>query len=188
MPQVWRRDPEHGLQMLDKLRKLTRGALAEMRTMLIELRPSAVLNTPLSELLSQLTEAITNRSNLPFQIFIEKIDVLPDDVQMNFYRVAQEALNNVVKHSQAMHVMVSLSEAPFVDESGNQSTLIKLVVQDDGVGFITGNDKNNRFGLGIMRERAAAIGADLSINSEPGHGTQVILTWKNTPHKGDSNG
>jgi signal transduction histidine kinase len=144
-----------------------------------------VLNTPLSELLSQLTEAVTNRSDLPFQIFIEKIDILPDEVQMNFYRVAQEALNNVVKHSQAMHVIVTLSEIPLNNEPGNTSTLIKLVIQDDGVGFATGSEKLGRLGIGIMRERAAAIDADLSITSEPGHGTQVTLTWKNVPPVGD---
>ncbi|NJD58111.1 MAG: hypothetical protein FIA98_01780, partial [Anaerolineae bacterium] len=178
MPQVWRRDPEQGLQMLDKLRRLTRGALAEMRTMLIELRPSAVLNTPLSELLSQLTEAVTSRSGLPFQLFIEKIDVLPDEVQMNFYRVAQEALNNVVKHSQAMHITVSLSETPFdSQEKSSQKRRVRLVIQDDGVGFASGSEKPGRLGMGIMNERAAAIQADLSIISEPGHGTQVTLTW-----------
>ena len=108
MPQIWRRDPEQGFQTLDKLRRLTRGALAEMRTMLIELRPSAVINTPLSELLAQLTEAITSRSGVPFQLFIEQIPILPDEVQMNFYRIAQEALNNVVKHAQAMQCLSEL--------------------------------------------------------------------------------
>jgi signal transduction histidine kinase/PAS domain-containing protein len=177
MPQVWRRDPEQGLQMLEKLRRLTRGALAEMRTMLIELRPSAVLNTPLSELLLQLTEAITSRSGVPFQLFIEKIDILPDDVQMNFYRIAQEAFNNVIKHSQAMHVTASLSEVPVNDVAGSEAKQIRLVIQDDGVGFASGNETPGRLGMGIMRERAAAIQADLSIISEPGHGTQVTLAW-----------
>ena len=57
LPQIWRRDPELGLQKLEKLRQLTRGALAEMRTMLLELRPSALIDTPLSDLLAQLAEA-----------------------------------------------------------------------------------------------------------------------------------
>jgi len=73
LPQIWRRDPEQGLQKLDKLRLLTRGALAEMRTMLLELRPSAVINTPLSDLLVQLAEAATSRTGIPFQLFIEQI-------------------------------------------------------------------------------------------------------------------
>jgi signal transduction histidine kinase len=178
MPQIWRRDPEQGFQTLDKLHHLTRGALAEMRTMLIELRPSAVINTPLSELLAQLTEAITSRSGVPFQLFIEQIPTLPDDVQMNFYRIAQEALNNVVKHAQALHVTVSLNEtqAPAVS-NGPLGRIVKLIIQDDGVGFYSGNLKPGHLGIGIMRERAAAIKATLTLESEPGHGTLVSLTW-----------
>ncbi len=76
LPQIWRRDPELGFQRLEKLRKLTRGALAEMRTMLLELRPTAVINTPLGDLLAQLTEAIASRTGLPFQLFIEQIPTL----------------------------------------------------------------------------------------------------------------
>ena len=67
LPQIWRRNPEKGFQSLEKLRRLSRGALAEMRTMLIELRPAAMIHTPLGELLAQLTEAVTSRSGLPFQ-------------------------------------------------------------------------------------------------------------------------
>jgi signal transduction histidine kinase len=114
---------------------------------------------------------------VPFQLFIEKIDILPDDVQMNFYRIAQEAFNNIVKHSQAMHVTVSLSEVPVNDVAGSEAKQIRLVIQDDGVGFASGNETPGRLGMGIMRERAAAIQADLSIISEPGHGTQVTLAW-----------
>ncbi len=93
------------MQRLEKLQQLTRGALAEMRTMLLELRPSAVINTPLGDLLAQLTEAVTSRSGLPFQLFIEQIPLLPENVQTSFYRIAQEALNNVVKHAQARQVI-----------------------------------------------------------------------------------
>ena len=112
LPKIWRRDPEQALESLEELRRLTRGALAEMRTMLLELRPSALVNTPLSELLAQLTEAVTSRTGLPFQLFIEQIPSLPEDVHISFYRIAQEALNNVVKHAQASQVAVSLSAMP----------------------------------------------------------------------------
>jgi signal transduction histidine kinase/PAS domain-containing protein len=185
MPQIWRRDPEQGFQTLEKLRLLTRGALAEMRTMLIELRPSAVINTPLSELLAQLTEAITSRSGVPFQLFIEQIPLLPDDVQMNFYRIAQEALNNVVKHAQARHVSVSLNETQVpTGEAGSSERIVKLVIQDDGVGFYPGTIQAGHLGIGIMRERAAAIQASLSLESEPGHGTRVSLAWNSESRSG----
>ncbi|MFC2055754.1 histidine kinase, partial [Chloroflexota bacterium] len=180
LPKIWRRDPEQGLQRLDKLRGLTRGALAEMRTMLLELRPSAVINTPLDELLSQLTEAFTSRSGLPFQLYIEQIPSLPDDVQTSFYRIAQEALNNVVKHAQAKLVSVSLSAAPLsAGSAGEEWYEVKMAIQDDGVGFSTSEEHANRLGIGIMHERAAAIQACLSLESKPGYGTQVTVIWSN---------
>jgi signal transduction histidine kinase len=178
LPQIWLRDPKRAAQSLEKLQHLTRGALAEMRTILLELRPSAVINTPLSELLAQLTEAVTSRSGLPFQLFIEKIPLLPDAVQICFYRVAQEALNNVVKHAQARLVTVSLSEIQLPADSRDTITQqIKLVIQDDGVGFYSASEQSGHLGIGIMRERAAAIQADYSLESEPGHGTLVTLIW-----------
>jgi signal transduction histidine kinase len=178
IPQIWRRDPDRALQSLEKLQRLTRGALAEMRTMLLELRPSAVIQTPLSELLAQLTEAVTSRSGLPFQLFIEQIPPLPEEVHMNFYHIAQEALNNVVKHSQAQHVVVRLTASPLpLDANGKPGYDVKLVIQDDGVGFYAESERASHLGLNIMRERAAAIQAALTLESEPGYGTLVSLTW-----------
>ena len=117
LPQIWRRDPDRAMQSLEKLQRLTRGALAEMRTVLLELRPSAVTKTPLGEILAQLTEAVTSRSGLAFQLYIEKIPLLPEEVQLNFYRIAQEALNNVVKHAQARQVTVSLRGRQFPQDA-----------------------------------------------------------------------
>jgi signal transduction histidine kinase len=178
LPQIWQRNPEQGLQKLDKLRQLTRGALAEMRAMLLELRPSAITNSPLDDLLAQLADAITSRSGLQFQLFIERIPSLPENVQINFYRIAQEALNNVVKHAQARLVGMSLSITPLpADATGTARKEIMLEIEDDGVGFSTEGDKSEQMGIGFMHERAESIQADLSIESQPGHGTQVTLIW-----------
>jgi PAS domain S-box-containing protein len=180
LPQIWLRDPEKALQRLDKLRRYTRGALAEMRTMLLELRPSAIINTPLGELLGQLTEAVTGRTGLPFQLSIEQIPSLPEDVQTNFYRIAQEALNNVVKHAQANLVSVSLNATLLTpDSTGASGYRVRLVIQDDGVGFIPGEIQSGRMGIGIMHERAAGMQATLSLESQPEHGTRVTLIWCN---------
>lgn len=181
LPQIWRRDPKLGLQRLDKLRLLTRGALAEMRTMLLELRPAAVINTPLSELLAQLTEATTSRSGLPIQLFIEQIPCLPDDVQTSLYRIAQEALNNVTKHAQAKLVSVSLSATPLSPDSTVEARYeVKLVIEDDGVGFLYRKDQSDQLGICIMQERAAAIQASLSLDSKLGNGTRVTAIWDNS--------
>jgi signal transduction histidine kinase/PAS domain-containing protein len=178
LPQVWRRDPEQGLERLERLRRLTRGALAEMRTMLLELRPSAVINTPLNELLAQLVEAITSRSGMQIQLFLEQIPALPEDVHVNFYRIAQEALNNVVKHAQAKQVIMGLSatsDTPQPDSGARHE--VKMVICDDGVGYSGDQRRSDQLGIGIMQERAAAIRAHLIQESRPGYGTQVTLIW-----------
>jgi signal transduction histidine kinase len=180
LPQIWRRDPEQGMQRLEKLQRLTRGALAEMRAMLLELRPTAVVNTPLSDLMAQLAEAVASRTGLQFQLFVEQIPTLPEAVQINFYRIAQEALNNVVKHAQASQIVVSLSDTSrSPGSSGKAQREVRLVIRDNGVGFAAETRRADQLGINIMQERAAAIQASLALQSRPGHGTQVILIWRN---------
>lgn len=178
LPQIWRRDTNLGLQELNKLKQLTHGALAEMRTMLLELRPSAVINTPLGELLSQLAEAFTSRSGLAFQLFIENVPPLPQNVQVNYYRIAQETLNNIVKHAQANNVSLSLSFITLPpDSTGAVMNEVEMEIRDDGVGFASEKQNSEHLGLGIMHERAAAIGADLTVESRLGYGTRLTLIW-----------
>jgi two-component system sensor histidine kinase UhpB len=93
---------------------------------------------------------------------------LPMCIQEVIYRVAQECLQNIAKHSQASHVNLSLRAA---DHS------IRLSVSDDGSGFITGpaGSKTASFGLAGMRERAALLGGKLAVQSAPGKGVKVTL-------------
>lgn len=179
LPQVWERDPELAREGLQELRSLNRGALAEMRTMLLELRPTALLESRLSDLVQQLTEAVTSRAEMLATCNIEPSPTLPADVHIAFYRIAQEALNNVLKHAGASHVTVSLNATPPVDLSARDewSGRLTLEVTDDGQGFAQGDPAPHRFGLGIMRERAEAIGAELRIDSGAGRGTRITLEW-----------
>jgi PAS domain S-box-containing protein len=181
LPQVWQRDPEEAREGLEELRLLTRGALAEMRTMLLELRPTALIETKLEDLLWQLTEAITGRTQIVVTFNIEPIPALPPDVHVTFYRVAQEALHNVVKYAGASHVVISLHASPPVSPQGADGWRGQLVLQvrDNGQGFDPGDTEPGQLGLGIMRERAEAIGAMLTIASQPGRGTQATLAWQN---------
>ncbi len=183
LPQVWQRDPEEAQQGLEELRHLTRGALAEMRTLLLELRPTALLETKLDDLLRQLTAAITSQAQISARLHIEPSPLLPPDVHVTFYRVTQEALHNTVKHAGADRVTVSLqaSPPPASHRDASWQGQIELRVTDDGQGFDPGQGDPNRLGLRIMHERAASVGARLTIESQPGQGTQVILVWQNTP-------
>lgn len=182
LPQVWQRNPEEAQQGLEELRHLTKSALAEMRTMLLELRPQALLETSLNDLLLQLTEAITSRAELVISFETEPIPALPPDVHVTFYRVGQEALHNVVKYAEASHLSVSLRASPPLEgqrASAWQGQVI-LHISDDGSGFDPGDTVQGQLGLGIMRERAEDVGAMLSIESSPGHGTKITLVWRST--------
>jgi len=181
LPRLWERNREAGLNCLFEVHQLTRGALAEMRTLLLELRPAALVETELKALLSQLAEATTSRARIPVTVQAVPHCSLPPEVQVALYRIAQEALNNVAKHAEAKHVEVSLlCEPPLPAEEGQPHvTTVELSVADDGRGFDPDDlpDGCRGLGLGIMRERAEAVGAELEIRSQAGQGTRITARW-----------
>ncbi len=168
LPRIWERDPEEGRRRLETLTRSTRGALAEMRTLLLELRPATLGGMKLSDLLRQLTTTITNRSGLPVELTLAGDCELPPDVKVALYRISQEAMNNVVKHANASQIMVCLCCEP---------EFIELVISDDGCGFDPAAVQPGHMGLEIARERAEAIGATLEITSRVECGTQMTVVW-----------
>ena len=108
LPRIWKRNPEEGLQNLEELRQLTRGALAEMRTMLLEMRPESLERSDIKSLLTQLADAFIGRVRVPVSLDIQGDCELTHEVKIVFYRVAQEALNNIAKHSGARQVDLHL--------------------------------------------------------------------------------
>jgi PAS domain S-box-containing protein len=169
VPRVWERNPEDGRRGLEELRLLVRGAAAEMRTLLVELRPAALADKPLSELLRHLSEAMAGRIRVPIEFQADGNYKLPSEVQIALYRIAQETLNNVAKHAGATHVWVTVHCQP-------QSA--HVLIRDDGCGFDPHHVLPDRLGLGIMHERARSIDALLEIDSLPGQGTHVAVTWR----------
>jgi signal transduction histidine kinase len=169
LPRLWERNPEEGQKRLEELRQLTRGALAEMRTLLLELRPAALVEADLSELFRHLADAFTSRARVPVEFSIAGDYDLPADVKVALYRIAQEALNNIAKHAHATQ-----AEMRIHCEAGQ----VSLHVRDDGRGFDPGSTSPESLGMGIMEERADNIGAALSIESEPGGGTTITVVWK----------
>ena len=168
LPEVWDRYPEEARRGLDDLKLLTKGALAEMRTLLLELRPASLLEKTLGELLQQLAGAASGRTRIPVDIAIDGDERLPDDVQVTFYRVAQEALHNVIKHARASEVQIRL----VTDDRD-----VALRIQDNGRGFESNGSTATGMGMAIMRERVRAIGAQLHIDSSPETGTTVEVRW-----------
>ena len=168
-PVIWKRSPEEGLQHLEELRQLTRGALAEMRTLLLEMRPESLNRADLKTLITQLADAFVGRVRISVDLQINGVCDLSQEVKIVFYRVTQEALNNIAKHSGARQVSLYLDCQP-----GS----LQVCIQDDGLGFDAAAIPPGHMGVAIMRERASSIGAFLSIESQPGQGTTVRLDWK----------
>ncbi len=169
LPRIWERNQVEGQKRLIELGQLTRGALAEMRTLLLELRPSAVTQVPLEDLLRQQAETIAGHARLQVTVAAEgAARTLPPDVHVALYRLAQEALNNVAKHADAEHAAVQLAWTP---------GQVALAIQDDGHGFDSTVARPGHLGLDIMRERAGAIGALLHVDSRKGQGTCVRIAW-----------
>ena len=169
LPKLWERNPQAGRQKLDELRLLTRGALSEMRTLLLELRPGTLSDMDLGDLYRHLANAFTGRNRLIVELNVDGQIELPVDVKEVFYRIAQEALNNVSKHADATRVEMTLARAD------NQ---VILTVQDYGRGFVTKDISPQSMGLKIMQERANSIGACLLVQSTPETGTCINLSWK----------
>ena len=172
LPRLWELDQQDARRSLEELRILTRGALAEMRALLAELRPSALTDARLGDLLRLQGTAFSGRTNVPVALTVMGEATLPGEVQVAFYRVCQEALNNISKHAKASHVLMDLRQ----DLAG-----IEMRIRDDGLGFDTGKTRSGHYGLGIMREQAEAVQTVLSVVSQPGHGTELTMLWKTTP-------
>jgi signal transduction histidine kinase len=181
LPSLWERDQAEGLRSLDRLRRLTQGALAEMRILLLELRPAAMMDASLEVLLGQLAQSTMSRRKMDISLDVNEdcgnrdgpveTCTLEPEVKTGIFRIAQEAFNNIAKHSQARRVVMALRR---------RNGKVYLEIRDDGLGFDMQNTRADRLGLGIMRERAARIGARLLISSEPGGGTKILIEWPET--------
>jgi PAS domain S-box-containing protein len=169
LPRLWEREPEEARHSLEDLRRLTRGAMAEMRALLAELRPTTLTDTELGDLLRLLANAFTGRTNIPAVVTVDGDGTLPADTQVALYRICQEALNNIAKHAKASWVKINLCHKP----AG-----LDLHIYDNGCGFIPSElASSGHYGLGMMHERAEAVGAKLKVTSQTGKGTEVAINW-----------
>jgi signal transduction histidine kinase len=154
------------------LERLNRSALAEMRMMLFELRPDALDSVRLPELLQHAIEALSGRGGVEVTVEIAAEPAPPTPVRMEVYRIAQEALSNIGRHSGASHVHVGWTVTAGHVTPGFRG---RLHIVDDGCGFDTAAEHPGHFGLDNMKERAQTLGATLTIASAPGEGTELLL-------------
>jgi len=167
-PRMIEKNPALAKDNFERLARLINGALAEMRTLLLELRPNKLRESDLSELFELLAQSMRAQTRANISLSIEDSCSPPEDVAIAFYRIAQETLNNVTRHAMASEVIIELT--------GDEEA-INLSIRDDGRGFDQRAIPAGHLGISIMEERAQKIGATIEIDSVIGGGTQVILRW-----------
>jgi two-component system nitrate/nitrite sensor histidine kinase NarX len=174
VPHLIDSDPAFVRQGLTQLAKLTKGALSEMRTLLVELRPDALEEIELTKLLEQLVNALQTRTIADVSYTVSGFPIaIPTDAKITLYRIAQEALNNIIKHANADHISLCLDYA---------EDHILLRITDDGIGFDPDVVSADHMGVRIMRERAISADLALTIHSALKEGTIVECQWEALPH------
>jgi len=158
-------EPEKVPALIDRLQELARDALAEMRTLVRELRPGSVVDEGLVKSLERLAALRKKRDGLSVTVTIRGDEQGGTEVKETIFRTAREALNNIAKHAGVKESRLDLSFGP--EE-------IALLVQDAGRGFDpAGTRRPESFGLMAMRERVEALGGSLFVRSAPGAGTEI---------------
>jgi len=154
-------------QHLSRIDQAALQALREMRLLLFELRPSDTLDEGLVEALGRRLEAVEKRTGIDAKVFVEGELEVDESTEMGLYRIAEEALNNTLKHAHATEVIVKISCL---------KDLIQLQIQDNGKGFeLSEKVKSGGMGLMNMYERAAALGGKLEILTAPEQGTKISV-------------
>ncbi len=156
-------------QLAEDVRRLSRGALAQMRTLLLELRGDRLEDVPIGQLLRHLVEAAESRASIDVQLTVRGDAHMPPELHVPIYRMAQEALSNVTRHAGASKAWVDLAREP---------GRIHLVVGDNGCGFEPSACDPTHIGLASMRERAEEAGARLDVATELGSGTLITVDWQ----------
>ena len=163
--------PEHAArERLGEIESAAALALGEVRDVVHDLAPHNLERLGLAQTITEMVDRVAGASGIRFMCRTTEVNgTLPKPVQMNVYRIVQEAVNNVVKHSGAGRAWVELHA---------DAGLLRVAVRDDGRGFDGGvrpEPGSGGFGLFGMAERLRMIGGRLSIDSAPGRGTSVTI-------------
>jgi signal transduction histidine kinase len=146
------------------VRALVVRALQDVRALAVELRPSALDDFGLAAALERLAETFGERSGIKTSIEANLDERLPPEVETTLYRVAQEALTNVLKHADAKQVSIVVSKG---------ERRVAATIEDDGRGFAASDVRDEALGLVGMRERLELVGGTLSVESSEGAGTTI---------------
>jgi signal transduction histidine kinase len=161
------RNPARAAAELDHIQVLAQNALAEMRGLIQQLHPRSIAEEGLAAALRRLAAERQANDNLTVNLQVSGERRLPVNIEEELYRIAQEALNNIVKHARTDQAAITLSL-----EDGN---LVCMGIEDAGVGFDPAKARSlpGHLGLTSMIERIQSLGGTLTIDSQPGKGTRL---------------
>ena len=174
IPNLWGKDPTAAMKRLKEVSQLNNTALMEMRTLLYELRPAVLKDEGLGDILKNLAKSVEGRSKISIDLIVNGEYKYPHKIELGYFRIAQEALNNIIKHSKASKVSITLKALP---------ERLFMEIADNGCGFNDNEVSSTSLGLSIMKERAKNMGASIKINSAPGNGSRITLTYTQNSKK-----
>lgn len=158
------KNPQRAAQQIELVEEMAAAAQAEMRALLLHLRPATLQNKSLKEAIQDLLQELTRKNSLDITSEIEDVDGLPSGIEDHLFRILQESLSNTLRHAKASQIAVKLFTL---------QGQVRLRIADNGVGFDPEGEKFTSYGLRSMRERVAEVGGSLEIYSAVGKGTQV---------------
>jgi PAS domain S-box-containing protein len=171
------RDPQRVTAYLERLKDTAHSALAEMRALLNQLRPQGLRAAGLAAALRKHAETVGAQVNLQIEVEVdEDLPDLPPAIEEALYRIAQEALHNVVKHAHATHARIRVTG--LAAHGGGPLQAVTLTVEDNGRGFSLmerHQPEDEGLGLANMNERATSLGGNFAIVPRPAGGTMVTV-------------
>lgn len=172
LPKIWQTHPEEILSGLNAIKRMSNTSLREMRTVILNLYPHHLTKKPLCHLIRELSQKINDDNALKIDICIdEQHSKLAAKMQIVAYRVIEESVYNIIRHSQASHAKIHLDCAHL----NSSQDKLQILVEDNGIGFNPDKILPDHLGINFMKESCEKIGAKLTIISKPNQGTKVLL-------------
>lgn len=172
---LYDRDPERARPLIGQLEEMASKAQAEMRALLLHLRPVGLEGRSLAEALDRFLQDVCPRHQICYDMELNGVVRLSDGLEGHLFRIAQEAVSNVIRHASAKRLLVKLSR------EGERAC---LSIIDDGQGFDPKQSRGGSYGLQSIRERAEEVGGRLEVLSSPGQGTEMRV-WVSLYGKGE---
>jgi len=159
--------PMNPAEILSRIGENARQAVKEMRLFLFQMQPLDIEKEGLISVLHHRLAAVEGRADIRARLLSDENVFLTKDKEVALYFIAQEALNNVLRHAHASSVLITVKQ-------GKRNVILRI--QDDGIGFDPKKVERGGMGLSNMKERALQIDGKLNVLSKPGQGTKIVIT------------